>query len=193
MKIETATIARLRDTLIQSGQRQGAVISTADEILTRQGLLSGDENAAVARVAPMAETMFLVMAADGKISEGEMDAIRGAVRDLTDGLLQEGTIKVLLENFQRSLDAEGRASRLAAVASSIKHSSEDAEGAFALAAAVAMADHEVAYAENQLLIELSQLLGIGSQRAHVILDQLDEERSSEPPPDTERNPSRSGD
>lgn len=193
MKIETATIARLRDALIQSGRRQRGVISSADETLTREGLLSADENAAVARITPMLETMFLVMAADSKISAGEMDAIRGAVSGLTDGLLQEGTIKVLLENFKRSLDSEGRASRLAAVASSIKDSKEDAEGAFALAAAVAMADHVVAYEENQLIIELSQLLGIGNQRAHAILDQLDEERSAEPPPDTERNPSRSGD
>lgn len=192
MKIETATIARLRDALIQSGRRQSVVVSSADETLTREGLLSDDENAAVARISPMAETMFLVMAADGKISAGEMDAIRGAVRGLTDGLLQEGTIKVMLENFERALETEGRSARLLALANSIKGSTEDAEGAFALAAAVAMADHEVAYEENQLIIELSQLLGIGRQRAHAILDQLDEERSSEPPPDTERNPTLKG-
>lgn len=189
MKIDTATIARLRDALIQSGRRQAAVISSAYETLTRQGLLSEEEQAAVARIEPMVETMFMVMAADGRISAGEMDAIRGAVRGLTEGLLQEGTIKVMLEGCETRLEQEGRAARLDALTSQLREDREDAEGAFALAAAIAMADHEVASEENALILDLGERLGIGTGRAEAILEQLEEERSDEGAPDTDRNPS----
>ncbi|MEZ4369424.1 MAG: TerB family tellurite resistance protein [Polyangiaceae bacterium] len=189
MKIDTATIARLRDALIQSGRRQAAVISSAYETLTRQGLLSEEEQAAVARIEPMVETMFMVMAADGRISAGEMDAIRGAVRGLTEGLLQEGTIKVMLEGCEERLEQEGRAARLDALTSQLREDREDAEGAFALAAAIAMADHEVASEENALILDLGERLGIGTGRAEAILEQLEEERSDEGAPDTDRNPS----
>lgn len=189
MKIDTATIARLRDALIQSGRRQAAVISSAYETLTRQGLLSEEEQAAVARIEPMVETMFMVMAADGRISAGEMDAIRGAVRGLTEGLLQEGTIKVMLEGCEKRLEQEGRAARLDALTNQLREDREDAEGAFALAAAIAMADHEVASEENTLILDLGERLGIGTGRAEAILEQLEEERSDEGAPDTDRNPS----
>lgn len=188
MKIDTATIARLRDALIQSGRRQAAVVSSAYETLTREDLLSEEEKDALSRIEPMVETMFLVMSADGRISAGEMDAIRGAVRGLTEGLLQEGTIKVMLEACQQRLEREGRDTRLDSVTSQLKQDREDAEGAFALAAAIAMADHEVATEENELILDLGSRLGIGAGRAHAILDQLEEERSDEGAPDTDRNP-----
>ncbi|MCA9647247.1 MAG: hypothetical protein H6718_06830 [Polyangiaceae bacterium] len=189
MKIDTATIARLRDALIQSGRRQAAVISSAYETLTRQGLLTEEEMDALARIEPMVETMFLVMSADGRVSAGEMDAIRGAVRGLTEGLLQEGTIKVMLEGCEKRLEQEGRDARLKVLTSQLREDREDAEGAFALAAAIAMADHEVATEENELILDLGERLGIGTGRAEAILEQLEEERSDEGAPDTDRNPS----
>ncbi|MCA9632919.1 MAG: hypothetical protein KC766_34945 [Myxococcales bacterium] len=191
MKIDTATIARLRDALIQSGRRQAAVLSSAYETLTREGLLSEEEQDALARIEPMVETMFLVMSADGRISAGEMDAIRGAVRGLTEGLLQEGTIKVMLEGCELRLGQEGRESRLDSVTATLRRDREDAEGAFALAAAIAMADHEVASEENDLVLDLGKRLGIEGVRAQAILEQLEEERSDEGAPDTDRNPSAS--
>ncbi len=191
MKIDTATIARLRDALIQSGRRQAAVLSSAYETLTREGLLSEEEQDALARIEPMVETMFLVMSADGRISAGEMDAIRGAVRGLTEGLLQEGTIKVMLEGCQKRLDEEGRSARLDSVTAVMRGDREDAEGAFALAAAIAMADHEVATEENELILDIGNRLGIGTDRAKAILEQLEEERSDEGAPDTDRNPTAS--
>src|SRR5690348_7715120 len=86
MRIETATIRRLRDALLQSGRRTD-VLSPAFETLARAGILSDNERAALARVDPMVETLFLVMAADGKVHEDERAAVRGAVRGLTGDLL----------------------------------------------------------------------------------------------------------
>ena len=120
-----------------------------------------------------------------------MDAIRGAVRGLTEGLLQEGTIKVMLEGCELRLGQEGRESRLDSVTATLRRDREDAEGAFALAAAIAMADHEVASEENDLVLDLGKRLGIEGVRAQAILEQLEEERSDEGAPDTDRNPSAS--
>src|SRR6187200_2026859 len=119
MKIETATIARLRDALLQSGRRPSMLMSSAYETLTREGLLSPEEVGALNRVDPLAEAMFLMMAADGHLADSERDAVRGAIRGLTDNVLRSGTIKVMLETYQSRLDEDGREERLRQIAEEI--------------------------------------------------------------------------
>ncbi len=177
MRIETATIRRLRDALLQSGRRDSGVLSPAYETLARAGVLTAEEHALLVHVDPVAETMFLMMAADGKITENERDAIRGAIRGLSDLQLHDGTVKVMLENYERTLKLEGREARLKHIADSLKDTPSDAEGAFALAAAVALADDEVADEERGLVSELARWFGITRERASVILDELEEDKS----------------
>jgi uncharacterized tellurite resistance protein B-like protein len=176
MKIETATIRRLRDSILQSGRRPSAVLTPAYETLTRQGLLSPEEMGALSRVDPLAETMFLMMAADGKVTDVERDAVRGAVRGLTDDLLRSGTINVMLEGYERRLAEQGRDARLREIADEISEEPAEAEGAFSLAAAVALADEHVDDAENDFINQLAEWFGITEQRAEEILDQLEEDR-----------------
>jgi tellurite resistance protein len=176
MKIETTTLRRLRDALIQSGRRPSVVLSPAYETLTREGLLSPEETTALNRVDPLAETMFLMMSADGKITEVERDAVRGAIRGLSDNILRSGTINVMLENYQKRLEEQGKDVRLHEIAEEISEEPSEAEGAFALAAAIALADDEVADEENALINQLADWFGIGAERAGQILDQLEEDR-----------------
>ena len=178
MKIETATIRRLRDALLQSGRRPSTILSPAYETLTRQNLLTPQEMTALSRVDPMAETMFLMMAADGKIAEAERDAVRGAIRGMTDNLLRSGTINVMLENYEKRLKEQGRDARLQEIAEEIADDSHETEGAFSLAAAVALADDEVADEENAFINQLAEWFNITPERAHQILDQLEEDRHS---------------
>lgn len=176
MNIRTATIRRLRDALLQSGRRAEAVQSSAYEALARAGMLSDDEQAAVKRVDPMAETMFLMMAADGKVTDAERDAMRGAIRGLTANILHEGTIQVMIESYEKSLAKQGREARLKSIGSHLAGHVSDAEGAFALAAAVALADDDVAEAEEELVEQLATWFGISAERAEEILDQLEEDK-----------------
>ena len=178
MKIKTKTIVRLRDALLQSGRRPSFVASSAYETLTREGLLSPEEVGAIARVEPLAETMFLMMAADSKVTDTERDAVRGAIRGLTDNGLRTGTINVMLENYERRLAEEGREERLRHIAETIAEEPAEAEGAFALAAAVALADDEVADEENTLINQLAEWFGISRERTSEILDQLEEDQES---------------
>ena len=155
------------------------VASSAYETLTREGLLSPEEVGSVNRVEPLAETMFLMMAADGTISETERDAVRGAVRGLTDNLLRTGTINVMLETYGKRLAESGRDARLQEIAEVIAEDPNEAEGAFALAAAIALADDEVTDEENAFINQLAEWFGISEERASEILDQLEEDREAE--------------
>ena len=176
MKIQTATIERLRDALLQGGRRPTMVSSSAYETLAREGLLTPEEVGSINRVGPLAETLFLMMAADGTLAETEKDAIRGAIRGLTDNLLRSGTINVMLETYAQRLLQSGRDARLHEVAEELAEDPIEAEGAFALAAAVALADDDVSDEENAFINQLAEWFGISSERATEILDQLAEDR-----------------
>jgi tellurite resistance protein len=178
MKIQTATIARLRDALLQSGRRPSLLASSAYETLTREGLLSPEEVGALNRVDPLAETMFLMMSADGAIADAERDAVRGAIRGLTDNILRSGTINVMLEGYETRLKQQGKDARLQEIAEEIAEDPHEAEGAFALAAAVALADDEVADEENAFINQLAEWFGITPERSAEILDQLEEDRAA---------------
>jgi len=177
MKIETTTIVRLRDALLQSGRRPSMVVSPAYETLTRQGLLSPEETAALERVESIGETMFLMMSADGEANAAEKDAIRGAIRGLTGNQLRSGTIDAMLANYATRLEAQGREARLQEVAECLSEIPLEAESAFALSAAIALADDEVAEEENQFINQLAEWFGLTPQRAEAILDELDDDRS----------------
>lgn len=177
MNVKTQTIARLRDALLESGRRPSTVLSSAYEALTRAGLLSPEEMAALNRVDPLAETMFLMMAVDGKVAEAERDAVRGAIRGLTGNVLRSGTINVMLETYAERLAAQGRDQRLHEIAEDIAEEPAEAEGAFALAAAVAYADDEIDSSENEFINQLAEWLGISETRAEEILDQLEQDQA----------------
>ncbi|MEI9941568.1 MAG: TerB family tellurite resistance protein [Pseudomonadota bacterium] len=176
MKIQTVTIERLRDALLLSGRRPSMVVSSAYETLTREGLLTPEEVGSINRVGPLAETMFLMMAADGKLAEVERDAVRGAIRGLTDNLLRSGTINVMLETYEKRLADSDRDARLHEIAEEIAEDPNEAEGAFALAAAIALADDEVSDEENTFINQLAEWFGISDERAAEILDQLEDDR-----------------
>jgi uncharacterized tellurite resistance protein B-like protein len=176
MKLQTATIERLRDALLQSGRRPSLVLSSAYETLTREGLLTPEEVGSITRVGPLAETMFLMMAADGKLADVERDAVRGAIRGLTDDLLRSGTINVMLEGYGERLAESGRDTRLHEIAEELAGDPIEAEAAFALAAAVALADEEVSDEENAFINQLGEWFGISDERAAEILDLLEDDR-----------------
>jgi uncharacterized tellurite resistance protein B-like protein len=178
MKIKTVTIERLRDTLLQSGRRPSVVLSSAYETLTREGLLSPEEAGALNRVDPLAEAMFLMMSADGEVAEVERDAVRGAIRGLTDDVLRTGTINVMLENYAKRLSEQGRDARLQQIASDIAEETSEAEGAFALSAAIALADDRVTDEENDFINQLAEWFGISPGRTSEILDQLEQDKEA---------------
>jgi len=174
MEIRTRTIERLRDALLESGGRKATVTSSAYSTLARAGLLTDEEKEAVSRVEAVAETMFLVIAADEQIADTEMLALRGAIRGLTGDVLSEGVVQVMVENYALALRDEGREKRLTTIAGRLKDSGE-AMNAFALAAAVALADGQVADSESELIVELKDVFGLDNTAVRTVLGQLSED------------------
>lgn len=179
MKIHSQTIERLRDALLASGRRAPAIQSSAFETLARAGLVSEQERTALLRVEPLAEVMFLVIAADEMVGEPEWSALVGAVRGMSGDALTDGTIKVMIETFALRLRDQGALTRLKELGAALRSDQNDAESAFCLAAAVALADNRVADSESQILDELAGVLGFGETDRRRILGQLAQDKGEE--------------
>lgn len=171
MQLRTKTIERLRDALLASGKRRGAVTSSAYRTLAREGLLTDAENEALERIGPAAEAMFLVIAADEQVTDTELAALRGAIRGLTGDVLSDDIVQVLMEKFARRLLDQGRKARLTEIAKATLESGE-ASNTFALAAAVALADNQVTSTESEVIVELQSYFELSDEQVAGILGEL---------------------
>ena len=105
MDTHTPSARRLRDLLLESGpvstQRSRPPVSVRNP----------ERDAVVERIQALIETMFLMMKADDEQSEDELDALRRAIRNLTDRTVPTRVINRMLGEFETRLSAEGRESR----------------------------------------------------------------------------------
>jgi uncharacterized tellurite resistance protein B-like protein len=113
--------------------------------------------------------MYLVMTVDRHVSEVERDALRGAIRTLTDGELGTQAMEAMIGEFERALAIDGIEVRLDAVASMLYGDRDDMELAVALAAAVALADSDPDPAEQHTIEALAERLGISGSRLEKLL------------------------
>lgn len=129
---------------------------------------SASESALLARVLPYLELLYLVMRADGQCGENERALLWGAARLLGGDRLSRHAFDAALAGFDARApsDVEGR---LDEVAAWLANDRPGAEAAFALAAAMAVVDHEVDPRERALLDALADRLGISAERAKALL------------------------
>src|SRR5580704_5173080 len=90
--LSTSTIYRLRDQLRAHGQRPsialgGGALSPEDaELLTVK-----------AEYGPISEAMYLMMSADGKITDDEREVLKGALRNLSNNTVRSVHIEAMLD------------------------------------------------------------------------------------------------
>jgi uncharacterized tellurite resistance protein B-like protein len=120
---------------------------------------------------PLAEVMYLVMAADGHVAQAERDVIRGALRELDDRL-RSAHFLAMIERAEKLVGEEGVSSRLTAAARAMRDDPVRGEVAFVLASAVAFADDEVTSDENSLLNDLADALGIDEAKSEELMRML---------------------
>ena len=169
VKIDTKAIQSLRERLLESGGAPSIVLSGPDMLRQEGHPLAGDDEA-VALFDATFEAMFIMLCADGVAGDEEKEVLRGAMRELTAGVVRSQQIEQMaLETAQRLHD-KGIPERLGAVAKVLKSSVVAAEAAFVLAAAMAFADEEVAEEENELLNDFADLLGLDEARSNELLD-----------------------
>jgi uncharacterized tellurite resistance protein B-like protein len=154
MNVNTRAIRQLRDQLL-SGTAAGGGDGMSSELL--------------GRIEPFAETMFLVMGADDHQAEAEQQTLTAALNVLTGEALTGAELEALLARFRHDLEIFGREARLAIIGTRLGGARDDRETAFALAAAVALADHRVDVRETRLLELVREHFGISDRRVEAIL------------------------
>jgi tellurite resistance protein len=158
-------IERLRDKLLARGRPSMAPPHTS----AQPPVDSPELQALAERVRPFAETMYLVLASDSKISEPERNVLRGALRSLTDGALSTSTLDAMLTHFEQQRQRQGLDVRLDALASQLYADRTDAKLALGLAIAAADSDDGVGPAERAVIEALAERLRIGEVELQALL------------------------
>jgi DnaJ-domain-containing protein 1 len=148
----------LRDRLLHHG-RASIVPRPLGDGATAQALYE--------RLRPFAEAVFLVMVADAQIDLRETEVLRGTLRLLTAGELGGSALDAMLQEFATHLERDGRDLRLDRVASEI-YGDQDVELAVSLVSAAALANGCVEPAEDAVIVELAERLGISKARLKVL-------------------------
>lgn len=164
--IDTELVRRMRDQLMANGRPS---LAPPPPHAADPEALPPFEAASLARIAPLAELLFLMMSADGRLESREIATMRGAVRTLTDGMLGGATTDALVTRFEESLEREGLDARLEVVTGQLAADRDDAEVGVMLAASVALADESVGPDERALFDEVTASLGLGRKRIEELL------------------------
>lgn len=172
MKIDTKAIQALRERLLESGGAPSIVLSGPDAIRQEGHPLAGDEEAAALFDATF-EAMFIMLCADGVAGDDEKEVLRGAMRELTAGVVRSQQIEQMAAEAASRLEESGIEERLKTISAVLKESTVGAEAAFVLAAVMAFADEEVAEEENDMLNDFADLLGLDEERSNELLDALE--------------------
>jgi len=174
--LSNSTLARLRDQLQARGQRPSIVAPEAGMAPETVEMLN-----VVAEYGPICEAMYLMMSADGRISNDEREVLRGALRNLSGDGIRSAHIESMLDDAGKKVVDEGRDGRMKEVVAALHDDKARAEVAFVLAAAIAFADNAIADEENETLNALAEGLGIDEARANELLDDVEQDLGSQQP------------
>lgn len=164
IRLPTAAITALRNRLRDRGVRPSISVPTAVDDALDQTIVD--------HYRPLCEAMYVMMEADQQISGAERDVIRGALRELDDRI-RSRHVETLLAASGEALARDGRQARIAAIVEAIGDDVALAEASVLLAAAVAYADGEIAEAEDAVMLELLEGLGISHDRMRELLASLE--------------------
>jgi tellurite resistance protein len=170
--LSNSTLSQLRDQLRSSGRRPSA---SGD----RDTVPMIDPEALVAEYGALCEAMYLMMTADGSVSDDEREVLRGALRNLSGDTLGAAEVDALMASSARTVSVEGRDARMRVVSAALAKDKERAEVAFVLAAAIAFADDAIADGENTTLESFADALGIDDARATTLIESVERDIQGE--------------
>jgi len=165
--LSNSTLARLRDQLQARGQRPSLIASPGMTPETAELMTL------LAEYGPLCEAMYLMMSADGKISNDEREVLKGALRNLSGDTIRSSQMESMLDTAGKNVVDQGREARMNEVVEQLREDRTRAEVAFVLAAAIAFADNAIADEENETLNALAEGLGIDEGRANELLDEVE--------------------
>ena len=174
--LSTSTVARLRDQLRTRGQRPSIVLGDLSKLTPDAAELA----AVTVEFGPICEAMYLMMSADGKITNDEREVLKGALRNLSGDTVRSVHIEAMLDEAAKHVGEQGRDARRRDVIAHLHEDGARAEVAFVLAAAIAFADNAIAAEENETLNAFAEGLGIDEARANELLDSVEADLTERP-------------
>lgn len=171
--LSTSTVARLRDQLRTRGQRPSVALGDLSTLTPDAAELG----AVSVEFGPICEAMYLMMSADGKVTDDEREVLRGALRNLSEDSVRSAHIEAMLDQSAKNVAEQGREARMREVIAQLADDPARCEVAFVLAAAVAFADNAIADEENDALNLFAEGLGIDDSRANELLDSVEADLS----------------
>jgi uncharacterized tellurite resistance protein B-like protein len=170
IKLQPKTLERIRDHFREVGQPASVAFTRPAQL---DDPFAGDPDAK-RRFEALFESMFLMIGADGDVSDSEREVLRGAVRGLTDSAVRTAHIDKMFDEC-KARAGEGLEKRLAAIAPVLQEDAALVEAAFSLSAAIAFADSEIKDEENELINKMAEAFGIDGDRADELLNLLENE------------------
>lgn len=169
-------LAQLKSVVHQKGGSH--VFAAAKSALDARGkgaplASNGDDSERAGRHALATfDAAFLMAAADGVVSDEEIDELSELLSSLTEGAATDDDLGYLLDNFAEALQQEGLDERLANIADALD--SEDARRlAFVTACGIAYLDEQVTEEEEALFSRLAAALKISADEADGLLDEIE--------------------
>ncbi len=156
-------LEQLRDALRARGQRPSIVLAGPAELQEAVQL--------VEEWGAFVELMYLVMAADRRVSHLEREVLRGALALLSGERVRTRHMEAMLDSAARNVAREGAERRLDAAIAALRGHAARAESALVVAAAIAAADDRVVPEEHALLQRLVRDLGVDRARGDELLGQ----------------------
>jgi len=123
------------------------------------------------KVEALVEAMFLAATSDGEFAPEEALQFSATIGALTDKKLDPDAVHRLIGSLAILLKTEGRNARLKAIASRLP-AGKPRETAVILAAAITASDGTVEGAENDLLADMAEALGVDPGRAVELVQKI---------------------
>lgn len=171
--LSNSTLARLRDQLRTKGQRPSVIAPSPNMSPDAVEMMQ-----ILAEYGPLCEAMYLMMSADGKVTNDEREVLKGALRNLSADGLRSAHIEAMLDASAKNVAEHGREKRMNEVVATLHEDKVRGEVAFVLAAAIAFADNAIADEENDTLNAMAEGLGIDEARANELLDSVESDMAA---------------
>jgi hypothetical protein len=154
------------------GDRVGlpADLAAAATLFGKDAELDPAQQAALARMNAVLEVAFLAAAADGEINDAEAENLGATLSGWLGTQLSEDVVEHVIEKFITTLEAEGRETRLAAVAKVLDPDARRV--AYTLACLVVLCDLELHDHELDVLGVLATGLDIAQDEAQTRFDEI---------------------
>lgn len=132
--------------------------------------LPGSDRKELARAQATIEAGYLAVAADGEVSEVELDALLANIEVVLGGGLGREELAYVVDELEACLDADGLDARIEELRAAL--GPDDRRRAFALACLLSLCDGETADEELDVLGRLGEAFELSEDDANAIFNEL---------------------